>query len=133
MERCDIKESSNKSIAHFINGLKMDIASVVELQDYQTLEDVIKLANRVERHQCRRAQKSFYHHKSDDGEKEEKREDRKGKGKVVAGDVVDQTQQKKSRDIKCFKCLGIGYVASQCPNKRVMVMKGDKVESEEEE
>ena len=52
----------------------MDIAGVVELQHYQTLEDVIKLASRVERHQCRQAQKSFYHHKSDDGEKEEKRE-----------------------------------------------------------
>ena len=50
MARCDIKESSDESIACFINGLKMDIASVVELQHYQTLEDVIKLASRVERH-----------------------------------------------------------------------------------
>ena len=94
---------------------------------------MIKLASRVERHQQRRAQKSSYHHKSDDGEKEEKREDGKGKGKAVVGKVVDQTQHKKSRDIKCFKCLGLGHIASQCPNKRVMVMKGDKVESEEEE
>ena len=31
MARCDIKESSDESIAHFINGLKMDISSVVEL------------------------------------------------------------------------------------------------------
>ena len=28
-------------------------------------------------------------------------------------------------DIKCFYCLGFGYVASQCPNKRVMVMKAN--------
>ena len=94
---------------------------------------MIKLASRVERQHCRRAQKSYYHHKSDDGEKEEKKEDGKGKGKAVVGEVVDQTHHKKSRDIKCFKCLGLGHFASQCPNKRVMVMKGDKVESEEEE
>ena len=106
---------------------------MVELQQYQSLEDVIKLASRVERQHRRRAQKSYYHHKSDDGEKEEKREDGKGKGKVAAVDVVDQTQQKKSRDIKCFKCLGLGHIASQCPNKRVIVIKGDKVESKEEE
>ena len=92
MVRCDIKESSDESIARFINGLKMDISSVVELQHYQTLEDVIKLASQVERHLRRRAHKSFYHHKLDDGEKEEKREDGKGKGKAVASDVVDQTQ-----------------------------------------
>ena len=133
MARCDIEESTFESIARFINGLKMDIANVVELQQYNSLEDVIKLASRVERQHRRRAQKSSYHHKSDDGEKEEKREDGKGKGKVVVGEVVDQTQHKKSRDIKCFKCLGLGHIASQCPNKRVMVMKGDKVESEEEE
>ena len=31
MARCDIKESSDESIARFINRLKMDVASVAEL------------------------------------------------------------------------------------------------------
>ena len=31
MARCDIRESSCESIARFINGLRLDIASVVEL------------------------------------------------------------------------------------------------------
>ena len=132
MARCDIRESSCESIARFINGLRLDIASVVELQQYQTLEDVIKLVSRVERHQHRRSQRSYYHHKS---EEEEKKGDgkEKNKEKVVAKKVNDQTQQKKSRDIKCFKCLGHGHIASQCPNKRVMVMKGKEIESQEEE
>jgi hypothetical protein len=26
-------------------------------------------------------------------------------------------------DIKCFCCLGVNHVTSQCPNKRAMVMK----------
>ena len=29
----------------------------------------------------------------------------------------------RNRDIKCFKCQGRGHIASQCPNKKVMVMR----------
>jgi hypothetical protein len=32
-------------------------------------------------------------------------------------------QPSRNRDIKCFKCLGSGHIASQCPNKRVMVLR----------
>ncbi|XP_052489824.1 uncharacterized mitochondrial protein AtMg00860-like [Gossypium raimondii] len=28
-----------------------------------------------------------------------------------------------SREIKCFKCLGRGHIASQCPNRNVMILK----------
>ena len=28
-----------------------------------------------------------------------------------------ETQVNRNRDIKCFKCLGLGHIASQCPNK----------------
>ena len=92
MARCDIRESSDESIARFINGLKMDIASIVELQHYHTLEDVIKLASRVERHQRRWSQKSSHYHKSDE---EENREDgkNKNKGKAMDDKELDQAQQ----------------------------------------
>jgi hypothetical protein len=32
-------------------------------------------------------------------------------------------QPSRNRDIKCFKCLGLGHIPSQCPNKWVMVMR----------
>ena len=34
-----------------------------------------------------------------------------------------ETQVNHNHDIKCFKCLGSGHIASQCLNKRVMIMK----------
>jgi hypothetical protein len=37
-----------------------------------------------------------------------------GKGK-------SESQPTRDRDIKCFKCLGKGHIASQCPNRRVML------------
>lgn len=33
-----------------------------------------------------------------------------------------ESQTARSRDIKCFKCLGKGHIASQCPNKRAMIL-----------
>ncbi|KAL4377705.1 hypothetical protein GQ457_02G026650 [Hibiscus cannabinus] len=39
-----------------------------------------------------------------------------GRGKQVAA-------QERSRDIQCFKCLGRGHLASQCPNRRIVLLK----------
>jgi len=55
-----------------------------------------------------------------------------GKGK-------SESQPTRDRDIKCFKCLGKGHIASQYPNRRVMLtidngdveFESDKSESEE--
>ena len=41
--------------------------------------------------------------------------------------------QTRNRDIKCFCCLGVGHIASQCPNKRTMIARIDEeVEIESE-
>jgi hypothetical protein len=38
------------------------------------------------------------------------------------------------KDIKCFKCLGKGHIASHCPNRKVMLTRDNgEVESESEE
>ncbi|XP_075675001.1 uncharacterized protein LOC142644233 [Castanea sativa] len=45
-----------------------------------------------------------------------------------------EASSSKTRDIKCFKCQGRGHIASQCVNKRVMVINAQgELESENEE
>ncbi|KAA3477852.1 Transposon Ty3-I Gag-Pol polyprotein [Gossypium australe] len=40
----------------------------------------------------------------------------------------------RSRDIKCFKCLGQGHIVSQCPKRRTMVLWADgEIETKDEE
>ena len=41
--------------------------------------------------------------------------------------------QTRNRDIKYFRCLGVGHIASQCPNKRTMIASVDgEVETKSE-
>ena len=34
-------------------------------------------------------------------------------------------QTSKSSEVRCFKCLGRGHIASQCPNPRTMILRED--------
>jgi hypothetical protein len=137
--------------------LRKDIANVVELQPYIFLEEVIKLTTRVERQQKRggvrtgvttssttRAvstpTRTWSTPKQDEKVEFSKRntssDSLKGKEKVT-----EPQHPRRSRDIKCFKCLGHGHIASECPNKRVMILRGDhgelisgdEVETEDED
>uniref|UniRef100_A0A151UGX0 CCHC-type domain-containing protein n=1 Tax=Cajanus cajan TaxID=3821 RepID=A0A151UGX0_CAJCA len=48
------------------------------------------------------------------------------------GKVTSHTSSRTS-DIKCFKCLGRGHIASQCPTKKVMIMMGHDIYSSQDE
>ena len=43
------------------------------------------------------------------------------------------TSQPHSRDIQCFKCIGRGHIASQCPNRRTMILRGRNEYSNQED
>jgi len=36
-----------------------------------------------------------------------------------------EVQPKRNRDIKYFKCQGLGHYASECVNRRVMILRDD--------
>jgi hypothetical protein len=50
MMKCDIHEREEQTIAHYLGGLNVDIARQVQLQQYWSLDDVIRLSMRVEKH-----------------------------------------------------------------------------------
>ncbi|XP_057999074.1 uncharacterized protein LOC131177914 [Hevea brasiliensis] len=150
MLRCDVREPQGQTIAHFLGGLNYEIANTVELQPYVFLQDVIKLAIKVERQKMKGGYKGTITKtfikpsntstpltsdkggikKHDKGESSTKAPVSVSKGKEKE---VDPAPPKRSRDIKCFKCLGHGHITLECPNKRVMVMKEAQWELESED
>ncbi|KAG2712430.1 hypothetical protein I3760_04G125400 [Carya illinoinensis] len=114
-------------------GLNREIANVVELQHYAEIEDMVHMAMKVER-QLKRKGTSRYTsvsitpwkpkwEKDDRAVTKAKTEPPKGNDEGTSNKPKLASQPSRNRDIKCFKCLGSGHIASQCPNKRVMIMR----------
>ncbi|XP_052193846.1 uncharacterized protein LOC127802180 [Diospyros lotus] len=136
MIRANVTEDREATMARFLNGLNREIANIVELQHYVELEDMLHVAIKVERQlKCKGASKFNSGSSSSFVKQNWKKEDKtdsKGvsKGKDEAstkGKGKTDSQTSRNRDIKCFKCLGTGHIASQCPNKRVMIVKNNEV------
>ncbi|XP_040955923.1 uncharacterized protein [Gossypium hirsutum] len=150
MMQANIVEDREATMVRFLVGLNSKISNVVELQHYVELEDMVHMAIKVERQQCRKSSnrgntpfKSFSNplgtsnnfRKQTPFQIKEKGETSKPKALVVdVGRGKQQMQPERSRDILCFKCLGRGHIASQCPNRRTMILlKSGEIESETEE
>ncbi|KAL4336119.1 hypothetical protein GQ457_07G005380 [Hibiscus cannabinus] len=118
MIHANVEEYRESTMARFLAGLNRDIAEKVELQHYVEIEDMILMA----------IKDTTFRSKDNVGtSKPSKPDEEPNKGKFEA-------MPNRARDIKCFKCLGRGHIASQCPNKRVMFLKdGGEIESEQDE
>ncbi|XP_057248316.1 uncharacterized protein LOC130590268 [Beta vulgaris subsp. vulgaris] len=125
--KCDVREDEPQTLVRFLGGLEPQIANVVELHTYTTLEELVLLAHKVERQ-----------HKA------------KGKGKWEASRTFTKTTpypkptsttQKPNQPTtytpkpntkpdtipslgkaprRCYRCQGLGHIATECPNKKVI-------------
>ena len=144
MIRANVEEDREATMARFLNGLNQDIANVVELQHYVELEDMVHMAIKVERQLKRKGIWSFQNTGSStswrsNGRKKEgavfksKTEPPKRRDEAPIVNKGKNESQTRNRDIKCFRCLGVGHITSQCPNKRTMIAHIDgEVETESE-
>ena len=144
MIRANIEEDREATMARFLNGLNRDIANIVELQHYVELEDMVHMAIKVERQLKRKGTRSSQNmgfstswrsnfKKEGGAVSKSTTEPPKRRDEVSSANKGKTESQTRNRDIKCFRCLGVGHIASQCPNKRVMIMRDNgEVETDDE-
>ncbi|KAG2679813.1 hypothetical protein I3760_11G068500 [Carya illinoinensis] len=133
MIRANVEEDREATMARFLSGLNRDIANVVELQHYVEIEDMVHMTMKVERQLKRKGTARYTSvpsttwklkwDRNDPAEAKRKIEPPKGKDEGPSSKAKVESQPSRNRDIKCFKCLGSGHIASQCPNRRVMIMR----------
>ena len=136
MIRANVEEDREATMARFLVGLNREIVNLVELHHYVELEDMVHMAIKIENQLKRRggstrqtpsACSSSW--KPNFARKQEKPTIAKPKSKPKQETTSHGNQGKidssstRNRDIKCFKCQSRGHIASQCPNKRVIVMR----------
>nr|KYP32027.1 hypothetical protein KK1_047391 [Cajanus cajan] len=138
--RVGIREEERLTIARFLSGFNFEIRDRVELLPYRDLDDLVQLCIRVEQQHLRKNSfKKDKSHSSSYVKKDYKREGQfskyessksfskgqekeKDKEKEKNKNVI--TSSSKSSEIKCLKCLGKGHLASECPNKKIMILRG---------
>nr|KYP59055.1 Transposon Ty3-I Gag-Pol polyprotein [Cajanus cajan] len=148
MMRAGIMEEENITIARFLSGLNLEIRDKVELLPYRDLNDLVQLCIKVEQQVLRKNFKKESSFSSSYYKKDHKREGKtfekktifdsskilyKGKEKEKEKGKYTSHTSTKSSEIKCFKSLRRGHIVSQCPNKKVMILRGQDIYSSQDE
>ena len=119
----NVEEDREAAMARFLNGLNWDIANVVELQHYMQFDDMVHMAIKEERQLKRKGTRSFKNPSSSASWRSNRRKDErvifksktkppKRREEVPSVNKRKNKSQTRNRDIKCFRCLGVGHVAS---------------------
>lgn len=136
MMQGELVEPEEQSIARYIGGLRYDIANMLQLQTYLSMNDVCRLALKIEK-QLKEAKGNRYgvrdgytrggnsrpNLQSKVVKVDDKKETPSG-GKQAAGSSTTSGR-------RCFKCQGLGHIASECPNRRVIAFIEEEGEEEE--
>ena len=121
--RVGIDEEEDLTIARFLSGLNYNIRDRVELLPYQNLNELVQMCIKVEQQLLRkpiRKDSSLSFSKSDF----QKKDFSHIKETTHRHPAKCQDKGDTSKRGSEVKCLGRGHVASECPTKRTIMLKG---------
>jgi len=101
---------------------------VIELQHYAEMEDLLHISIQVERQLKAKSNSKFSSTSSWKSNWRNKKSLTKSKDEAMfkksfsaPRGKIEINSSSRSCDIECFRCQGVGHIASQCPNKRAMI------------
>ncbi|GLU23899.1 hypothetical protein SLE2022_398740 [Rubroshorea leprosula] len=133
MMKCDVREKDEQTIARYLGGLDYDISKVVQLQQYWTLDDVIRLALRVEKQISRKNIPSTSKPRDFGASRGTQASKTVAKTPAKTEKEVSSSRPAQSNTRKCFKCQGFGHIAANCPNRRVVTIIGGEIHEASED
>ncbi|KAL2925688.1 Maintenance of telomere capping protein 6, partial [Bienertia sinuspersici] len=119
---CDCKDEEEKRMPRFVMGLNIPIRNLVELQQYNSLDEVTNLACKVERQQIEAKARGFRGFNTQKGDSSSSNDT----PSPIKNETIEPSTPKaplfpnKSKEKVCFKCWGQGHVKAQCPNKTMV-------------
>ena len=115
-------------MVRYLSGLDESIAHVIELQPYTSLDDLSSLAYKVEQQKkskgkspiCKPTPRPFPSQKPSYFPPKPQNPSQL-KSTPPASSIPSTKMSSKPKDkIRCFRWQGLGHVASECPNKRIV-------------
>ncbi|XP_057999134.1 uncharacterized protein LOC131177967 [Hevea brasiliensis] len=128
MIRANVEENRKATMARFLGGLNKEIADLVELQHYVELEDTVHMVMKIEKQLRRKGMSRYGSSTSSIPKSSWKSNWPKKEDKAVSKPKHEESKSKPHGESK-------SHIASQCPNKRAMILKdnGDiKTESDKD-
>ncbi|KAK0572232.1 hypothetical protein LWI29_028221 [Acer saccharum] len=133
MLKGDVAEPEEQSMACYLGGLNYEISNVVQLQPYWSLNDVCKLALKVEKQQKEmRSRGSKYGSREGFTNKGGTSSSKPtaatktntkvstSKGEGVVSKQQQQSSYSNTNSRRCFKCQGLRHITSKCPNHKII-------------
>ena len=132
--KCDLQEAEEQTIVRYLGGLDPKYAHVVELQSFTTFDDVCVLAKKVETQMKSRPFRRDFTKPPPKGQPFNKGSPSFPPKPVNPSPSFPQKNQAPQRNQppenppnpgpsiprRCFKCQGLGHIASGCPNSRII-------------
>ncbi|GKU97098.1 hypothetical protein SLEP1_g10278 [Rubroshorea leprosula] len=133
MMKCDVRKKDEQTIARYLGGLDYDISKVVQLQQYWILDDVIRLALRVEKQISKKNVTSASKLRDFGASRGTQASKTVAKTPAKTEKEVSLSRPAQSNTRKYFKCQGFGHIASDCPNRRVVTIIGGEIQEASED
>ncbi|KAD7479276.1 hypothetical protein E3N88_02412 [Mikania micrantha] len=114
--KCDLPEDDPQTLVRYLGGLDTRVANVVEMYPYATLDELTLLAHKVDTQQ--------------------RTKNKLDMSRTFSKNTLPPTPNPTSKNSappesslnpnraprRCFRCQGLGHIASDCPNKKIITI-----------